>query len=112
MKKQSWTFITNYGLVLNYLARNPRSTTRQIADAVGITERTTHKIINELEIEGYISRRRVGRRNVYRLTPRIGIGSSAWRDATVSDLLETLTSSGLWRVSPPLLARERELALR
>jgi DNA-binding transcriptional regulator PaaX len=62
-----WTFITNHGFVLGYITRNPRSTARVIAQAVGITERTTHKIIAELEEAGYISRKRVGRKNQYRI---------------------------------------------
>jgi hypothetical protein len=62
-----WAFITNHGLVLGYIAHNPRSTARVIAQAAGITERTTHKIIAELEAAGYISRKRVGRKNQYQI---------------------------------------------
>ena len=47
-----WTFITNHGLVLAAIAKNPQSTARQIGDAVGITERTAHKLILDLEQGG------------------------------------------------------------
>ncbi len=66
-----WTFITNHGLVLGYIARNPRSTARTIAQAVGITERTTHKIIAEMEEAGYISRKKTGRQNQYQINANL-----------------------------------------
>ena len=46
-----WTFITNDGLVLSYMSHNPRSTECEIANHIGVTERTTHKIISDLETE-------------------------------------------------------------
>ncbi len=61
----SWTFITNHGHVLSYVSRFPSHTAREIAGYVGITERTTHKIISDLEVAGYIKRRRIGRKNLY-----------------------------------------------
>ena len=60
-----WTFITNHGLVLSYIFHNTTSTAREIANYIGVTERTTHKIISDLEDEGYIKRNKIGRRNVY-----------------------------------------------
>ena len=87
-----WTFITNHGLVLSYLFHNPRSTAREIANYIGVTERTTHKIISDLESEGYIDRRRSGRRNVYRVDPDLPLRHHTKQDIMVSELLETLTS--------------------
>ena len=49
-----WTFITNHGIVLAYIAKHPESTARVIASAVNLTERTIQKIIAELEAEKYI----------------------------------------------------------
>ena len=46
-----WTFITNHGLVLSYLFHSSKSTARGIANHIGVTERTTHKIISDLESE-------------------------------------------------------------
>ena len=62
-----WTFITNHGHVLLAIARDPRSTLREIADAVRITERAAFRIIDELATEGYITKRKVGRCNVYEI---------------------------------------------
>ncbi len=60
MKIPRWTFITNHGLVLAYIAKYPQSTTRTVASAINLTERTVHKIVAELEAEKYIERQRVG----------------------------------------------------
>jgi len=62
-----WSFFTNHGLVLATIAKQPKSTAREIGDAVGITERTAHKIINDLETEGYITKVKTGRKNRYRI---------------------------------------------
>ena len=96
-----WTFITNYGLVLSYLYHHPRSTTREIANFIGVTERTTHKIISDLEAAGYIERRKSGRRNVYRVDPELPLRHHTKQDILVSDLLEALTAkTGGRSISP------------
>jgi DNA-binding MarR family transcriptional regulator len=85
-----WTFLTNHGLVLSHIAKHPRSTARDIASVVGITERTTHKIIAELEKEGYIKRKKVGRSNVYRINPSLSLRHEAHQDVMVGELLKVL----------------------
>lgn len=85
-----WTFITNHGLVLAYIAKYSQSTARQVAVAINVTERTVHKIIAELEAEGYIERQRVGRNNVYRLNPHLGLRHHTTGDVVVGDLLKVL----------------------
>ncbi len=82
-----WTFITNHGLVLASIAKNPEKTAREISDGVGITERTAHKIIIDLEQEGYIERFKVGRQNTYRIHPDVPIRTG---DAAVGELLTML----------------------
>jgi len=89
-----WTFITNHGLVLAYIFHNPSHTAREIAAHVGVTERTTHKIISELEIEGYITRRKSGRRNLYELDPALPLRHHTKQDVMVEDLLHVLSSRG------------------
>ena len=58
---------SNHGLVLLSIAKDPNRTAREIGDEVGLTERSTHKIIIDLEKEGYISRIKKGRRNTYKI---------------------------------------------
>ena len=64
-----WKFLTNHAHVLLCVAHEPEILLREIADAVGITERAAHRIIAELEEGGYISRERKGRRNSYQFHP-------------------------------------------
>ena len=89
-----WTFITNHGLVMGYIARNPRSTARTIAQTVGITERTTHKIIAELEKAGYITRKKVGRQNQYQIDADLPLRHSSHDAVAVGELLQILKWRG------------------
>jgi len=96
-------FVTNHGLVLAYLAKHPQSTTRAIAEGVGITDRTAYAIINDLVGEGYLTRKRVGRQNIYRRKSRGLVLEDPLRDTTVNDLARVL------RYGKPR-AQEREVA--
>ena len=64
-----WTFLSNHGHVLVCLARDPEARLRDVALAVGITERAVQKIVSDLEDAGVVERVRDGRRNRYRLFP-------------------------------------------
>lgn len=85
-----WGFVTNHGLVLAAIAKHPRSTAREIGDEVNITERTAHKIIKDLEDEGYITKTKVGRRNQYRIYSDMPLSDEATSDAAVGELLVML----------------------
>jgi len=63
--KPGWTFLTNHGHVLLLVARQPDIRLAQIAQQVGIGERAAHRIVEDLVQAGYLSRQRIGRRNVY-----------------------------------------------
>ncbi|MFP5218757.1 MAG: helix-turn-helix transcriptional regulator [Actinomycetes bacterium] len=65
MAERGWTFLTNHAHVLLFLTRTPDARVRDIAEAVGITERMVQLVLNDLEDAGYLVRRRVGRRNEY-----------------------------------------------
>ena len=82
-----WSFITNHGLVLATVARHPRKTARGIGDAVGITERATHKIITDLEADGYVTKVKVGRHNEYIIHPDVPLKAKVNGDASARELL-------------------------
>ena len=82
-----WKFITNHGLVLASIARGRGKTAREIGDEVGVTERTAHKIITDLERDGYITKNKVGNRNTYKILPEVPIKAT---DTEVGELLELL----------------------
>ena len=73
VKKQSepespaWTFLSNHAHVLICIARQPDIRLSELADLVGIQERTAHRIIHELSDAGYISVEKVWRNNVYEI---------------------------------------------
>lgn len=60
-----WGLLSNHALVLIHVVEHPRSTLRQIADAVGVTDRAAHTLLRAIEDDGVIARRREGRHNVY-----------------------------------------------
>jgi DNA-binding IclR family transcriptional regulator len=62
-----WSFVTNHARVLACVAADPNARLRDIASAVGITERTALQIVNDLEQAGYLTKTRDGRRNQYAL---------------------------------------------
>ncbi len=85
-----WTFLTNHGLVLSYLALHPRITARELGDAIGITERATRKIIADLSETGYIIKKREGRRNRYRVNADLSLRHATQQEAAIGDLLQAL----------------------
>ncbi len=70
----TWGFFTNHMLILLAIARDRRRTVRELASEINITERAAMGILNQLEAEGVLSRRREGRRNAY------GIDLAAFRN--------------------------------
>src|SRR5680860_1314461 len=60
---RDWTFLSNHGHVLVCLADEPGIRLRDVAERVGITERSVQHIVRDLEDAGYVVTERVGRRN-------------------------------------------------
>jgi len=87
---QGFTFLTNHAHTLFCITRQPGIRLREIADCVGITERAAHRIVCELEEEGYLTRRHVGRRNFYEVHPELPLRHDLERDVTIGTLLGAL----------------------
>ncbi len=85
-----WIFVTNHALVLGQIACHPRITARELATAIGLTERATRKIIADLLSAGYVTKKREGRRNRYRVNPDLRLRHPTQRETAVGDLLELL----------------------
>jgi predicted ArsR family transcriptional regulator len=88
-----WDFLTNHAHVLVCVARDPGIRLRDIATAVGITERAAHRILSELVEEGYVLREREGRRNHYQVRTKLPLPHPPAEEREVGDLLEALISS-------------------
>ncbi len=89
-EKPGWTFFTNHGHVLVCLAADPDLRTRDVAQLVGITERSAQSIITDLVEAGYLTRIKEGRRNRYELHAEEPLRHPLERDHTVGELLVAL----------------------
>ncbi len=90
----SWGFLSNHGRVLLLLARDPGMRLRDIAARLDITERSAYGIIADLTGAGYISKRKDGRRNRYRIEAHQPLPEPASRERTIGDVLALLTGTG------------------
>jgi DNA-binding MarR family transcriptional regulator len=84
--------LTNHGHVLVCVAREPGMTLREIAECVGVTERTAHTLVCELEHAGYLTRHRNGRRNRYDVHADAVLRHELEGGATVGELVAALAS--------------------
>lgn len=82
-----WTFFSNHGHVLVCLARDSRARLRDVAADVGITERAVQKIVKDLQAEGFITVRKQGRCNRYRINRRKTLRHALVSQCTVGKLL-------------------------
>ena len=85
-----WDFLTNHAHVLVCVASDPGIRLRDIAAAVGITERAAHRILSELVDDGYVLRERQGRRNRYEVVARRPLRHPLVEEREVGDLLDVL----------------------
>jgi uncharacterized membrane protein len=85
-----WDFLTNHAHVLVCVAHDSGIRLREIAAAVGITERAAHRILSELVDEGYVLRERQGRRNHYQVKAKLPLRHPLAEQLEVGDLLGVL----------------------
>lgn len=88
----SWTFLTNHARVLTCIAQQPGIRLRDVAQCAGITERAAHRIVSELEDDGYLTRHRVGSRNFYEVHPDRPLRHPMEGDLEIGDLLRLLVA--------------------
>jgi predicted ArsR family transcriptional regulator len=90
MPAAGWTFLTNHARVLLCIARDPGVRLLDIAQRVGITERSAYGIVQDLADAGYIVKEKAGRRNRYRILAHLPLREPASRERTVGDILAFL----------------------
>lgn len=83
----AWTFLSNHGHTLLCIARDSDIRVRDIAQAVGITERGVQRILAELEEAGVISRHRQGRRTRYFINESVSLRHPIEANHSVGELL-------------------------
>jgi len=88
-----WDFLTNHAHVLTCVAHDPGIRVREIAAAVGVTERAAQRILSELVEEGYVLRERQGRRNRYQVVAERPMRHPLVQEREIGELLEVLIGS-------------------
>ncbi len=86
----TWRFLTNHAHVLQCIATDPDVRLRDIAVAVGITERAVAAIVCDLERFGYVTKSREGRRNRYEVHDELPLRHPLHQHRTLGDLLAFL----------------------
>ena len=86
----SWSFLTNHARALLCIAGDPGARLRDIAAAVGVTERRAHAIVTDLVDAGYVVKDRNGRRNQYRIQTDLPLRDPINRQRTIGELLDLL----------------------
>ena len=86
------TLLSNHGHVLVCIANDPDVRLREVAERVGITNRSAFGIVDDLARGGMIERLKVGRSNRYRVNHNAPLGRGVVAGLTVRDLLRAVTS--------------------
>ena len=90
---KNWTFLTNHAQVLLCVAATPDIRLRDVAEHVGITERSTQRILSELVEAGYVQATREGRRNRYTVDRDHAMRHAAQQGHEIGALLEALSEN-------------------
>lgn len=88
-----WSFLTNYAQVLVCIAHDPGVRLRDIATALGITERTAFGIVSDLTEGGYVVKDKDGRRNRYRIQNDLPLPEAIARGQTIGEILQVLVDT-------------------
>jgi hypothetical protein len=89
----AWNFLSNHGQALLCIARDPQTRLRDIADCLGITERRTHDIVNDLTEAGYVVKGKEGRRNRYEIQEQLQLPDGVIQEQAIGDVLKLLTGT-------------------
>ena len=90
----AWTFLTNHARVLLCVAQDPGIRLRDIAAALGITERHAYGIVSDLTTAGYVVKEKDGRRNRYQVVAHLPLPEANLRSRTIAEVLDLLVGAG------------------
>ena len=88
-----WSFFTNHARVLICIAHDPGIRLRDLAGALGVTERSAYGIVADLVEAGYVVKDKDGRRNRYRVEAQRPLPESVGRERTIGEVLALLVDA-------------------
>jgi DNA-binding IclR family transcriptional regulator len=90
-----WSFLTNHAQVLVCIAHDPGVRLRDVANTVGITERSAYGIVTDLTAAGYVVKERDTdrRRNRYQIQTHLSLPEAIGQQRTIGEVLEVLVDS-------------------
>lgn len=86
----NWTFLTNHARALLFIANHPDARLRDLAAALGVTERTAYGIVVDLTDKGYVTKERDGRRNRYHIQEHLTLRDPIGGERTIGEVLDLL----------------------
>jgi DNA-binding IclR family transcriptional regulator len=87
---RSWSFLTNHARALLCIANDPGIRLREIAAALGVTERSAYGIVTDLAEAGYVVKEKDGRRNRYEIQAHLPLRESISEERTIGEVLGLL----------------------
>jgi len=88
-----WSFLTNHARVLLCISHDPGVRLREIAEKVGVTERTAYGIVTDLTAAGYVVKQKDGRRNQYQIQAHLPLPETDGRERTIGEVLALLAGA-------------------
>jgi len=85
-----WNFFTNHGHILFLIATQPAITVREASLKVGVTERSTLKIISDLVKGEYIQVIKKGRHNNYKIIGDKHLKHDLEKECQVKDFVDII----------------------
>lgn len=85
--RPTWTFLTNHTHLLVVLNREPDARIRDLAEEVGITQRAVQRILAELVLDGILTIKKEGRRNMYRIRRSARLRHPLENQHTIGEIL-------------------------
>ena len=89
-RQHEWSLVSSHGAVLLLVAARPDSTLREIAEAVGVTERQVARIIKDLTGAELLRLEHRGRRNLYTVNQNAFLRHSLLAHIPLERLLSAL----------------------
>ena len=104
---ERWSFLTNHARALLCIAHDPGIRLRDIADALGVTERSAYGIVTDLTEGGYVVKEKDGRRNRYQIQAHLPLREATTQERTIGEILDLLVDTGNGKVANQILAAIR-----